>query len=160
MRLRATYKGLCSGELLAYIDPVHTVGRHLLLELYDCDRQHLDSIEVVRAALREVTALSGATIVGESYHRFEPHGVSASLLVAESHVSLHTWPEAGYAAADFFTCGELDPRPGLASLARALAAGSHRMVEIVRGLAEDLKRRPDLPADAHRITRLPPCLRE
>jgi S-adenosylmethionine decarboxylase len=117
---------------------VHTVGRHILVEYYGCDRTLLDDEARVGDAIRAATHAAGATIVAEAYHHFAPHGVSASILIAESHLSLHTWPEAGYAAADLFTCGELDPSPGVEVLAAALRAGSTRAVEIVRGLPDDV----------------------
>jgi S-adenosylmethionine decarboxylase len=121
---------------------VHTVGRHLLAEYYDCDPRVLDDERRVQRAIRAATRAAGATVVAEAYHHFAPHGVSASILIAESHLSLHTWPEAGYAAADLFTCGELDPTPGVAVLATALGARRVRTVEIVRGLPADLAARP------------------
>jgi S-adenosylmethionine decarboxylase len=133
---------------------VQTVGRHLLLELYECDAATLDSVDAIRDAVRAAVEKSGATIVGETYHHFDPQGVSGSVLIAESHVSLHTWPEIGYAAADFYTCGDINPRVGFAHLAATLGAGSHKMVEIVRGLDADVAARTDLPADVHRIADL------
>jgi len=150
----ARQKGLYGVRLLAYTTHVQTVGRHLLLELYECDPVILDSVDAIRDAVRAATELSGATIVGETYHHFEPQGVSASVLIAESHVSLHTWPEVGYAAADFYTCGDIDPRVGFAHLATTLGASSHNMVEIVRGLDGDVAAHANLPADVHRIADL------
>jgi len=146
-------KGLCNVRVLAYTSPVQTVGRHLLLELYDCDAAALDSIDAVREAVREATRISGATIVGEVYHHFDPQGMSGSILIAESHVSLHTWPEAGYAAADYYTCGSIDPRSGMEHLAAQLGAGSYRLVEVVRGLDEDVAQ-VEVPSDGHRIADL------
>ncbi len=116
-----------------------TLGRHLIVEYYHCDRPLLDDVERLSAAMRAAAAVVGATVVGEAYHAYEPQGVSGVLLIAESHLSLHTWPEARYVAVDLFTCGGLDPRPALSSLYRALGAGACRMQEIVRGLPEDVE---------------------
>ena len=80
----------------------------------------------------------GATIVGEAFHHFSPHGVSGTLVIAESHLSIHTWPESGYVAIDIFTCGDLEPRPGFDYLGKALGARSCRVQEILRGVPEDL----------------------
>ena len=81
----------------------------------------------------------GATVVGEVFHRFSPQGVSGSVVIAESHLSIHTWPETGYVAVDIYTCGGLDPRPGFRHLGRVLDARTCRVQEIVRGLPEDVE---------------------
>lgn len=114
-----------------------TLGRHLILEFYGCDHVRLDAMEPLQAAMRAAAESVGAAVVGEAFHAYEPQGMSGILLIAESHLSLHTWPESGYAAVDLFTCGGLDPRPALRVLYRALGATSCRMQEIVRGLPAD-----------------------
>ena len=76
--------------------------------------------------------------MGEAFHRYAPQGVSGVLLVAESHLSIHTWPEAGYAAVDIYTCGALDPRAGYDVLLAALGASDGRLQEIVRGLPDEV----------------------
>jgi S-adenosylmethionine/arginine decarboxylase-like enzyme len=87
-------------------------------------------------------------MVGEIFHQFAPQGVSGTIVIAESHMSVHTWPENGYAAVDIFTCGGIDPRPGFQLLGKALQAKSFRMQEIVRGIAEDVdENRHLLPED-------------
>ena len=136
---------------------MHTIGRHLLAEYYDCDGAILDDVDAIAKVTREATASIEATIVGETFHRFSPQGVSASILIAESHLSLHTWPEAGYAAADIYTCGDLDPRPGFELLGLRLGAKSSRMHEIIRGLPEDIES-PDLkfPDDVQLVTKIAP----
>jgi S-adenosylmethionine decarboxylase proenzyme len=77
----------------------------------------------------------GATIMGESFHRFEPQGVSGVVVIAESHLSVHTWPEYGYAAIDVFTCGTtVEPEKAAEVLIDKLRAKSHSLMEIQRGL--------------------------
>jgi S-adenosylmethionine decarboxylase proenzyme len=125
---------------------VKTLGRHLILEFYDCEAAILNDLERLPAVMREAAASVGASVVGEAFHAYEPQGVSGILLIAESHLSLHTWPEAGYVAVDLFTCGGLDPRPALRVLYRALGAAACRMQEIVRGLPADVTG-VALPAD-------------
>lgn len=125
-----------------------TIGRHLIAEFYGCNPKTLDDTERIRAEMLDAANAVGATVVGEVFHRFSPQGVSGSVVIAESHLSIHTWPETGYVAVDIYTCGGLDPRPGFRHLGRMLGARSCRVQEIVRGLPEDVARgRPLLPED-------------
>ena len=78
----------------------------MLLELRDCDPYRLDDLAYIRRELLRAAGAVGAQVVGESFHQFTPQGVTGILSIAESHISIHTWPELGYAAADIFTCGE------------------------------------------------------
>jgi S-adenosylmethionine decarboxylase len=87
-------------------DPIEALGLHLLIELSDCDPAALDDLERIRVGLVAACRNAGATIVGEIFHRFSPHGVTGVVAIAESHASIHTWPERGYAAVDVFTCSE------------------------------------------------------
>ncbi len=116
-----------------------TLGRHLIAEFYDCDDEVTDDVAAIGGHLRSAAEVIGATVVGEAFHRYEPQGVSGTLLIAESHMSIHTWPEAGYVAVDIFTCGGLDPRPAFRYLVEALGAQSSRMHEILRGLESDVE---------------------
>jgi S-adenosylmethionine decarboxylase proenzyme len=81
------------------------VGRHVLLELCDCPHGLLDSVERLEPLLRACAEEGGATVVSTHFHRFAPQGVSGVVVIEESHVTIHTWPEYGYAAVDVFTCG-------------------------------------------------------
>ncbi|MEJ2052384.1 MAG: adenosylmethionine decarboxylase [Calditrichaceae bacterium] len=83
-----------------------TLGRHLLLELYNCDTSLLNDTKRIEAALVEAARLVGATIIDTSFHHFSPYGVSGVVIIAESHITVHTWPEYNYAAVDVFTCDE------------------------------------------------------
>lgn len=118
---------------------VNTLGRHLLAEFYGCTDASLDDVDRMRSHLLAAAEIVGATVVGEVFHRYCPQGVSGTLLIAESHLSVHSWPEARYVAVDIFTCGGLDPRPGFRLLAERLGATESRMHEIIRGLADDVK---------------------
>lgn len=134
---------------------VRTLSRHILAELYGCDRGLLDDLSSVREFLLNATRAIGATVVGDTFHRFSPQGVTGVVAIAESHLSIHTWPEHSYATVDVHTCADLDPHPGLKSLAADLRAGSLRIQEIARGLPGDLEAgRALLPADVHLITDL------
>jgi S-adenosylmethionine decarboxylase proenzyme len=111
------------------------LGRHILVEMYDCDPAVLNDLETVRAEMLEAAIVSGATIVGEVFHRFTPQGVSGAIVIAESHLSIHTWPEYGYAALDLFTCGDtVDPWIAFGYLAEKLEAGRTSQTEVKRGL--------------------------
>jgi len=125
-----------------------TLGRHLLIELYGCEPDALDDLARVRSAMLEAAVAVGAEKVGESFHPFTPQGISGTVVIAESHLSIHTWPEHGYAAVDVYTCGGLDPRPGIAVLKRALVADEVRTEEILRGLPDELDAHAQLrPSD-------------
>ncbi len=80
------------------------LGEHYLIELYKCDRELLDNLGVVSDTMLEAARLAGATVIDERFHKFSPQGVSGVVVIAESHLSIHTWPELGYAALDLFTC--------------------------------------------------------
>jgi S-adenosylmethionine decarboxylase proenzyme len=129
---------------------MRTLGRHLLAELYGCDAAGCDDLERVAAAMRQAAAAVGVAVMAEAFHRYAPRGVSGVMLIAESHLSVHTWPEASYAAVDIYTCGGLDPRPGVALLAGALGAAEVRMHEVLRGVPEDLG--PSRPLTAADVT--------
>lgn len=113
---------------------MNALGRHLLLELEDCNEGILNDLEGLREAMLTAAIDSGATVMGESFHRFSPQGVSGVVIIAESHLTIHTWPEYAYAAADIFTCGtSVEPERAAATLVDRLAAGSHSITDMRRG---------------------------
>ncbi|RMD81504.1 MAG: adenosylmethionine decarboxylase [Candidatus Dadabacteria bacterium] len=131
-----------------------TIGRHLIAEFYGCNSELLDDVDAIRSRLRTAAEVIGARIVGDTFHHFSPQGVSGSVVIAESHLSIHTWPETGYVAVDIYTCGGLDPRVGFEYLGHALGAKSYRVQEIIRGLPEDIDTdRPLLPEDVRILAR-------
>ncbi|MEM6454835.1 MAG: adenosylmethionine decarboxylase [Acidobacteriota bacterium] len=119
------------------------LGRHLIAELYGCRADRLDDLDTLRRALYDAADAIGATCLGDRFHRFTPQGVSGTVLIAESHLGIHTWPEHGYAAFDVFTCGDLDPAPAAALIAARLDAAEVRQQTIERGLIGDALRGPD-----------------
>ena len=82
------------------------VGKHCILELYECDPSRLDDEAFLRTSITTAAKSAGATLLNLITHHFEPQGVTGLALLAESHISIHTWPESGYAAVDVFTCGD------------------------------------------------------
>ena len=89
-------------------------GKHLLLELYGCNSEKLNDEPFIRDKLNLASKLAKAKVLNIVSHKFEPFGVTAIVLLAESHMSIHTWPESGYSAVDIFTCGR-EMKPYLAS---------------------------------------------
>ena len=117
---------------------MNALARHLLLELKICNEEVLDDLDFLKGCLNEAAIQSGATVVGESFYHFSPHGVSGVVNIAESHISIHTWPEYKYAAVDVFTCGEdVDPGKAVTLITERLGAQSHSLIELRRGIIED-----------------------
>ena len=116
---------------------MYALGRHLLLELKNCNREVLNDLEFLRECLSEAAIQCGATMLGESFHHFSPQGVSGIISIAESHISIHTWPEYGYAAVDVFTCGDtVDPAEIADLITRGLQSKDCSMIEMRRGILE------------------------
>lgn len=117
---------------------MYALGRHLLLELKDCNEELLDDLDFIRECLNEAAIRCGASVVGESFYHFSPRGVSGVVNIAESHISIHTWPEYGYAAADVFTCGDVvTPEEAATTIAEKLEAGNRSVIELRRGMLQD-----------------------
>lgn len=112
---------------------VPTLGHHVLLELFSCEGVACDDLEGVRAALHGAAQAMGTPVLGESYHRFTPQGVSGVILIAESHISCHSWPEEGYVAVDIYTCGAVHPREAIAALCASFRAGRWLVQSVIRG---------------------------
>ena len=108
-------------------------GKHLLLELYRCDCEKLNDESFLRCILNRAAKLANATVLNLISNKFEPQGVTAIALLAESHISIHTWPESNYSAVDIFTCGQ-NMMPELASqyLIESLMAKEHSLRVIER----------------------------
>lgn len=110
------------------------LGRHVLAEVYDCDPKVLNDHKLIEDILIEAAKEAKATIVETIFHKFNPHGVSGVVVIAESHLTVHTWPEYGYAALDMFTCGEeVDPWVAFKYVAKKLKSKNYKTMEIKRG---------------------------
>tara|TARA_B100000700_G_C14998597_1_gene835189 strand:+ start:661 stop:1110 length:450 start_codon:yes stop_codon:yes gene_type:complete len=110
-----------------------TKGSHCILELYECDRQKLNDEAFVRTLLTNSSRLAGATLINLITHRFQPQGVTGLALLAESHISIHTWPEIGYAAIDVFTCGDHTmPEKACSLMRKELLAKDYNLKTIKR----------------------------
>ncbi len=116
---------------------MRALGFHLLIEFYGCGHGILNDVGKIKNLMDEAAVVSGATIVESVFHRFNPHGVSGVVVIAESHLAIHTWPEYDYAAVDLFTCGEdVDPWKAYEFLEKCLTPRSTITKEIIRGEIE------------------------
>ncbi len=108
---------------------------HLLVDLKDCNNDLLCHVDVIQAFMLEAAVTAKATILGSHFHAFSPVGVSGVVIIAESHLSIHTWPEYNYAAVDIFTCGET-LQPGVAAqfLIDRLQSAQPTIIEVPRGV--------------------------
>lgn len=123
------------------------LGRHILVEYYDCDPDVLNDVELIEETMKEAAVRAGSTIVDSVFQRFSPHGISGVVVIAESHLAIHTWPEFNYAAVDLFTCGEkVDPWAAHEWLMSVFGASNADTKEIQRGalnvLGEDARHKP------------------
>ena len=112
-------------------------GRHLIIDLWDVPGPLLADMSLITSALTEATKVSGATLLNIDLHRFEPNGgISGVAVLAESHISIHTWPERGYAAIDAFMCGQAMPSRSLDVLRAAFHPGRIEFKEFRRGVVD------------------------
>ena len=110
---------------------VRCAGVHLIVDLYEAE--HLDDIDHIEATLRRCVQAARATLLHIHLHHFQPNGVSGVAVLAESHISIHTWPEAGYAALDVFMCGSANPDACVPVLREAFSAKRVGVSELLRG---------------------------
>ncbi|WP_414042402.1 adenosylmethionine decarboxylase [Macrococcus animalis] len=118
-----------------------TLGRHVLIEYYNCDQDILKDHDSIERIMNEAAVVSGATIVESCFHTFNPYGVSGAVIISESHLAIHTWPEYGYASVDVFTCGDsVDPWKAEDFLQTALKAELSDSFEMGRGMADKIEK--------------------
>ena len=112
------------------------VGNHLVIDAWEAPSDLLNDPERIRQALMEAISAGEATLIDLCVHQFSPHGVTATVTLAESHIAIHTWPEYGYFAADLFFCGQGKPKQAMKVLQTALQAKRVAIKEIERGFSE------------------------
>ncbi|MFO7173949.1 MAG: adenosylmethionine decarboxylase [Bacillota bacterium] len=111
------------------------LGRHILAEVYGCDPTVINDVEKVERILVDAALKAGAEIREVAFHKFSPQGVSGMVIISESHLAVHTWPELGYAAVDVFTCGEhVDPWVSMRYICEAFGAQNVTATETLRGI--------------------------
>lgn len=118
---------------------MESLGRHIIVELFDCEPAKTDDVAMVQKGMEEAALEAGATLINSTFHHFAPIGVSGVVVIQESHLSIHTWPEYGFASVDIFTCGEsVDPWKAISVLQKTLGAKHHSAVEMLRGQKSQL----------------------
>lgn len=118
-----------------------SLARHLVAEYYGCDPTILDDPVLLAPILEEAAREANATVLKSCLHQFSPQGVSGVLILAESHLAVHTWPEHGYASVEIFTCGDsADPEAGHQFLLENLNPAHHERRVLQRGDLEKARR--------------------
>jgi len=113
---------------------IEQLGRHILVEMYNCDKAVLNDHKLIEQYMNEAAEKAGATVVQSVIHMFNPWGVSGAVIIKESHLTIHTWPEYGYAAIDLFTCGDsVNPLVGFDYLKEMLKSDKTEIREVARG---------------------------
>ena len=111
------------------------LGRHILAEFYGCPQEILNDPDQIKEHMVAAAVESGAEVKDTVFHRFSPQGVSGVVVISESHLAIHTWPEYGYAAVDVFTCGQsVDPWASCNYLKQTFLAQNMSAREIKRGI--------------------------
>jgi S-adenosylmethionine decarboxylase len=114
------------------------LGRHILIEAYECDPGTLDNVEIVEQVMVNAALRAGAEVREVAFHKFSPQGVSGVVVISESHLSIHTWPEFGYAAVDVFTCGDrVDPMVAVDYIRDEFKARRALTSEVKRGIFDE-----------------------
>jgi S-adenosylmethionine decarboxylase len=117
------------------------LGRHILVEYYNCDEDILNNHKLIEKLMVDAAKKAKATVVESVFHMFNPYGVSGAVVISESHLTIHTWPEFGYASVDLFTCGShVNPWIAFDYLLEGLKAEKSESTEIARGMVDKIRR--------------------
>lgn len=120
---------------------MNALGRHVLAEIYGCDFNILNDIKKVEEIMVNAALEAGAEIREVVFHKFSPQGISGVVVISESHLAIHTWPELGYAAVDVFTCGEnVNPWDACNYLTENFGSGHMTATEIKRGVTDGFQK--------------------
>jgi S-adenosylmethionine decarboxylase len=121
---------------------LYALGTHILVELRECNTKILSDLKKVQDVLITAAKVANATIVEVAFHEFNPFGISGMVVIVESHLSIHTWPEYDYAAVDIFTCGNiLKPEKAVAYLIDKFQSKNPSVVELKRGILSPLNKK-------------------
>jgi S-adenosylmethionine decarboxylase len=119
---------------------IEQLGRHILAEFYNCDSEILNNHQQIEEYMKQAAIEAKATIVQSVFHMFNPWGVSGAVVIQESHLTIHTWPEYGYAAVDLFTCGDkVNPWVAFEFLKDKLKAEKTETSEVPRGCVDKIR---------------------
>lgn len=117
------------------------LGRHILVEFMGCNPEILNDVFVIEQGMVKAASKAGATVINSTFHHFSPYGVSGVVVIQESHLAIHTWPEYGYAAVDLFTCGDsVDPWISFDYLKKVFESTNYSALEMKRGSLNLLQR--------------------
>lgn len=117
------------------------LGRHILVEFLNCNADIMNDVAAIENSMVEAAQIAGATVINSTFHHFSPYGVSGVVVIQESHLAIHTWPEYRYAAVDLFTCGDsVDPWVSFEYLKKAFEASRYSALEMNRGSTHILKK--------------------
>src|SRR5690606_38581023 len=120
---------------------MNALGRHILVEFYDCSPELMNDVIHIENSMVAAAETAGATVINSTFHHFSPYGVSGVVVIQESHLAIHTWPEYGYAAVDLFTCGDqVDAWLSFDLLKESFEAKNYSALEMKRGATNLLKR--------------------
>ena len=120
---------------------MNSLGRHILVEFIGCSSDILNDVAAIEKGMIDAAKDAGATVIQSSFHHFSPYGVSGVVVIQESHLAIHTWPEYQYAAVDLFTCGtSVDPWVSFDHLRKVFEAQNYSAIEMYRGSLSLLKR--------------------
>jgi len=113
---------------------METMGRHVIAELWECEFDKLNDVNFIERTFVEAALKSGAEVREVAFHKFAPQGVSGVVIISESHLTIHSFPEHGYASIDVYTCGDLDPTIAADYIADALGSQTRETMELPRGM--------------------------
>lgn len=112
-----------------------TMGRHVIAELWGCDVDKLNDMNYIEQVFVDAALESGAEVREVAFHKFAPQGVSGVVIISESHLTIHSFPEHGYASIDVYTCGNrIDPNVASKYICEALGASTSEVIEVPRGM--------------------------
>jgi S-adenosylmethionine decarboxylase len=117
-------------------DPLNVEGKHIIIDAFECDSSLLNNMTHLEQLLTKAAQDAGMEILYSYFYQFTPQGITGMLILSTSHISIHTWPEEGYASLDFYTCGEHDPMGQVEFLLKGLFSKRAMIYPIARGVAQ------------------------
>ena len=112
-----------------------TMGRHVIAELWGCDIEKLNDLKGVEKIMVNAALEAGAEVREVAFHKFAPYGVSGVVIISESHLTIHSFPEHGYASIDVYTCGDrIDPNVACDFITKKLGATKRESIQVPRGM--------------------------
>lgn len=121
------------------MEKLDRLGRHIIIEYFGCDPKIIEDNQKIEELMKQAAIEAKATIVASTFHHFNPWGVSGAVIIQESHLSIHTWPQYGYASVDVYTCGDINPWAAFEFLEKAFGSNHAESTEIPRGVHEKIR---------------------